>query len=159
MDKTIDWWWKMNLLTVCVQACFCQIWSHILVIEFFKYLTFTQRHFSPLSYMFWSSVSLNPFNLIGTKINVRATYSCSELMMSFIIRISNKNQIYNVYANIQKLPHLLSPSNHCYQICIQFSSTTSQKIKNSWAAFGYKMHLNLHQNKYCCSKPGMVWVK
>ena len=29
MDGPIDWWWKMNLLDVCVQAGFCQIRSHI----------------------------------------------------------------------------------------------------------------------------------
>ena len=27
MDGPIDWWWKMNLLDVCVQAGFCQIQS------------------------------------------------------------------------------------------------------------------------------------
>ena len=29
MDGPIDWWWKMNLLDVCVQAGFCQIRSHM----------------------------------------------------------------------------------------------------------------------------------
>ena len=29
MDGPVDWWWKMNLLDVCVQAGFCQIRSHI----------------------------------------------------------------------------------------------------------------------------------
>ena len=29
MGKAIDWWWKMNLLTVCVEASFCQIRSQI----------------------------------------------------------------------------------------------------------------------------------
>ena len=29
MDGPIDWSWKINLLDVCVQASFCQIWSHI----------------------------------------------------------------------------------------------------------------------------------
>ena len=29
MDGPIDWWWEMNLLDVCVQAGFCQIWSQI----------------------------------------------------------------------------------------------------------------------------------
>ena len=29
MDGPIDWWWKMNLLDVCVQAGFYEIRSHI----------------------------------------------------------------------------------------------------------------------------------
>ena len=29
MDGPVDWWWKMSLLDVCVQAGFCQIQSHI----------------------------------------------------------------------------------------------------------------------------------
>ena len=28
MDGPVDWWWKMSLLDVCVQAGFCQIRSH-----------------------------------------------------------------------------------------------------------------------------------
>ena len=29
MDGPIDWWWKMNLLDVCVQVGFCQIRSQL----------------------------------------------------------------------------------------------------------------------------------
>ena len=29
MDGPVDWWWKMSLLDVCVQAGFCQIRSHM----------------------------------------------------------------------------------------------------------------------------------
>ena len=29
MDGPIDWWWKMNLLNVCIQAGFCEIRSHM----------------------------------------------------------------------------------------------------------------------------------
>ena len=25
MDEAIDWWWKVNMLTVCVKADFCRI--------------------------------------------------------------------------------------------------------------------------------------
>ena len=32
MDGPVDWWWKMSLLDVCVQAGFCQIRSHIAII-------------------------------------------------------------------------------------------------------------------------------
>ena len=32
MDGPIDWWWKMNLLNACIQAGFCQIWSHNILI-------------------------------------------------------------------------------------------------------------------------------
>ena len=31
MDGPTDWWWKIDLLDVCVQAGFCQIQSHILI--------------------------------------------------------------------------------------------------------------------------------
>ena len=34
MDGPIDWWWKMNLLDVCVQAGFCQIRSQLNIIAF-----------------------------------------------------------------------------------------------------------------------------
>ena len=30
MDGPVDWWWKMSLLDVCVQAGFCQIRSHMI---------------------------------------------------------------------------------------------------------------------------------
>ena len=30
MDGPVDWWWKMSLLDVCVQAGFCQIRSHMM---------------------------------------------------------------------------------------------------------------------------------
>ena len=33
MDGPIDWWWKMNLLDVCVQAGFCQIRSHMYIMQ------------------------------------------------------------------------------------------------------------------------------
>ena len=33
MDGPINWWWKMNLLNVCVQAGFCQIRSHLQVLK------------------------------------------------------------------------------------------------------------------------------
>ena len=45
MDGPIDWWWKMNLLDVCVQAGFCQIRSHIVSLKIcglkiFQYMVF-----------------------------------------------------------------------------------------------------------------------
>ena len=36
MDGPVDWWWKMNLLDVCVQAGFCQIRSHIICVKLEK---------------------------------------------------------------------------------------------------------------------------
>ena len=42
MDGPIDWWWKMNLLDVCVQAGFCQIRSHICIFTCKEINTFTQ---------------------------------------------------------------------------------------------------------------------
>ena len=37
MDGPVDWWWKMSLLDVCVQAGFCQIRSHIIIITIYIY--------------------------------------------------------------------------------------------------------------------------
>ena len=33
MDGPVDWWWKMSLLDVCVQAGFCQIRSQLTIQE------------------------------------------------------------------------------------------------------------------------------
>ena len=30
MDGPVDWWWKMDLFDVYVQASFCQIWSQMM---------------------------------------------------------------------------------------------------------------------------------
>ena len=32
MDGPVDWWWKMSLLDVCVQAGFCQIRSQLKIL-------------------------------------------------------------------------------------------------------------------------------
>ena len=40
MDGPVDWWWKMSLLDVCVQAGFCQIRSQLFIYLYMRLLFF-----------------------------------------------------------------------------------------------------------------------
>ena len=46
MDEPVDWWWKMSLLDVCIQAGFYQIRSHIQSSQIYEHVVPVKIHLS-----------------------------------------------------------------------------------------------------------------